>query len=74
MIPTKVNEHCSGKPVRSYLVTLMDYQGIQQVIVQTPCVCDIQDWASLHQAALGMVAPLVLSTDEDAAAHIPVGE
>lgn len=58
-------------PVRSFLVTLMDLQGIQQVIVQTPCVCDVQEWAYAHQVELGMIDPEVLSSNE---AHVPVAE
>ena len=74
MTPNEIHAHTASMPVRSFLVTLMDHQGIQQVIVQTPCVCDIQEWAVAHQVQLGMYAPIVLSTNEDAAAHIPVAE
>jgi hypothetical protein len=74
MTPNEIHEHKPGMPVRSYLVTLMDHQGIQQVIVQTPCVCDIQQWATAHQVDLSMVDPVVLGTDEEAARHIPVAE
>ena len=73
MTPNEVHGHRADAPVRSFLVTLMDYQGIQQVIVQTPCVCDIQEWATTHQGALRMVMPTVL-TVEEAKDRIPLAE
>lgn len=74
MTPTEIHDHKPDMPARSYLVTLMDQQGIHQIIVQTPCVCDIQEWVSAHQIDLGMIDPVVLGTDEEAAKHIPVVE
>lgn len=59
--------------MHSYLVHLSNDQGeSHDIIVQTPCTHNMQEWVDEHAVAFPIANPKVIHIDAETASHVPI--